>query len=60
VAERRSAGDRAVLLVGHGGWITALVHLPAGADGVDAAHWPAAPRHGALVRWPAPDATHPG
>jgi alpha-ribazole phosphatase len=60
VAERRSAGDRAVLRVGHGGWITALVHLPAGADGVDAAHWPAAPRHGALVRWPAPDATHPG
>lgn len=60
VAERRSAGDPAVLLVGHGGWITALVHLPRGAGAVDAAQWPAAPRHGALVRWPAPDAAHPG
>jgi alpha-ribazole phosphatase len=64
VDERRGAGDRAVLLVGHGGWITALVHLPraAVAEGatLDAAQWPAAPRHGALVRWPAPDAAHPG
>jgi len=34
--------------------------LPRAAVAVDAAQWPTAPRHGALVRWPAPDATHPG
>ncbi len=60
VAERRSAGDAAVLLVGHGGWITALLHPLPGAGSLAATHWPAPPRHGALVRWPPPDATHPG
>jgi alpha-ribazole phosphatase len=65
VAERQAAGDRAVLLVGHGGWITALVHPPVAAGRLDAAHWPAPPRHGALVRHavavhpPAADAVHP-
>jgi hypothetical protein len=58
-------GSRAVRLVGHHCWITALVHLPRAAVAVDAtldaAQWPAAPRHGALVRRPpAPDAVHPG
>ena len=59
VAERAAAGDAAVLLVGHGGWITALAHPLAGAGPVDAARWPAPPRHGELVRWPAPAAVHP-
>jgi alpha-ribazole phosphatase len=65
VAERQAAGDRAVLLVGHGGWITALVH-PLGAEGpIDASRWPAPPRHGTRVRHvvaarsPAADAVHP-
>jgi alpha-ribazole phosphatase len=59
VAERQAAGDRAVLLVGHGGWITALVTPRVAAGPLDAAHWPAPPRHGALVRWPAAHATRP-
>ncbi len=60
VAERRAAGDTAVLLVGHGGWITALTHPLPPEGAVDAARWPAPPRHGALVRWPSPAAIHPG
>ena len=38
-----------VLLVGHGGWINALRHVPPGCTAVAAADWPAPPRHGALV-----------
>lgn len=60
VAERAAAGDAAVLLVGHGGWITALTHPLPEAGLVDAARWPAPPRHGTLVRWPAAGAVHPG
>ncbi len=64
VRERDAAADTAVLLVGHGGWITALGQLPLGAGApqgpIDAARWPPPPRHGALVRWPpAPAAVHP-
>jgi alpha-ribazole phosphatase len=65
VAERAAAGDEAVVLVGHGGWITALVHAPAAEGVLDAARWPAPPRHGArvchaaAVHPPAPAAVHP-
>lgn len=57
-----AAGPR--LLVTHGGWINALLHLrlhsplhhPLGAPlspaSIDAAHWPPPPPHGALRRWP--------
>jgi alpha-ribazole phosphatase len=41
------------LLVGHAGWITALVHLPPGCADLRAADWPAPLPHGALRRWPA-------
>ena len=40
------------LVVGHGGWINALLHVPAGCTHIDPARWPAAPRHGQLRRWP--------
>jgi alpha-ribazole phosphatase len=65
VAERHAAGDAAVLLVGHGGWINALVHPPVAEGPVDASRWPVPPRHGALVRHalavrsPAAGAVHP-
>jgi broad specificity phosphatase PhoE len=64
VRERDAAADTAVLLVGHGGWITALGQLPLGVGApqgpIDAARWPPPPRHGALVRWPpAPAAVRP-
>ncbi len=39
------------LLVGHGGWINALVHMPMLRAPLDAARWPAPPPHGALRRW---------
>jgi alpha-ribazole phosphatase len=40
------------LVVTHGGWLNALLHvLPAG-TALDATRWPAPPAHGALVRWP--------
>ena len=53
-SQQGAAGPR--LLVTHGGWINALLQLrpglPADADRMDAAHWPAPPPHGALRRWP--------
>lgn len=45
-----TAGVR--LLVGHGGWINTLLHVPTGSTRLDAADWPAAPPHGALRCWP--------
>ena len=44
------------LLVSHGGWLNALRHVPPGCVSLAATAWPAPPRHGALVRWPAPPA----
>jgi alpha-ribazole phosphatase len=44
--------QRGCLLVGHGGWINTLLHVPPGAQALPAHAWPAPPRHGALVRWP--------
>jgi len=49
-----SAADGSRLLVTHGGWINALLHLPHGVQAVDAASWPAPPPHGALQRWTKP------
>lgn len=45
------------ILVGHGGWINALLHvpdMPLGLLHMPASAWPAPPRHGALTRvqWP--------
>lgn len=40
------------LLVTHGGWINALLHLPPGCTHLPAAAWPAAPKHASLTRWP--------
>ena len=37
-------------LVGHGGWINALAHVPPGLPGLAATDWPAPPRHGTLTR----------
>lgn len=39
------------LVVSHGGWINALLHLPPGCVSVSAADWPAAPPHAALRCW---------
>lgn len=44
------AGDGTRLLVTHGGWINALLHVAPGAAHVNAAHWPAPPAPGALIR----------
>jgi len=38
------------LVVTHGGWLNAWLHVPAGATAVAAGAWPPAPRHGSLVR----------
>lgn len=38
------------LLVSHGGWINALLHVPAGLQHMPASAWPAPPRHGSLTR----------
>ena len=51
------AGDVASnprLLVSHGGWINALLHVPPGLQDMAASAWPAPPRHGSLTRvcWP--------
>lgn len=46
-----AAGGAPRLVVSHGGWINALLHLPPGTTAIDAARWPAAPRHGELRRW---------
>jgi alpha-ribazole phosphatase len=47
-----AASDGVRLVVRHGGWINALLHVPAGCTRLDAAGWPPAPPHGALRRWP--------
>lgn len=36
-------------LVGHGGWINALLHVPPGRAALPASAWPAPPRHGSLT-----------
>ncbi len=46
-------GSAPRLLVGHGGWINTLLHVPPGCTAIAAANWPPAPPHGALRRWPA-------
>ena len=43
-------GPGPCLLVGHGGWINALLHVPPGLQQVPASIWPAPPRHGSLTR----------
>lgn len=56
VADATAAGAPR-LLVGHGGWLNALLHLPRllpPAQTLAASDWPAAPRHGTAVRWPVP------
>ena len=40
------------LLVGHAGWINALLHVPPGTLHLAAADWPPPVPHGALRRWP--------
>ena len=43
-------------IVSHGGWINSLLHLPrllGEGAALQAADWPAAPRHGTLRCWPA-------
>lgn len=42
------------LIVGHGGWINTLLHVPPGCTAIAAVHWPAPPPHGALRCWPVP------
>ena len=44
------AGERPRLVVGHGGWINAWLHLAPQGRHVDAANWPAGPPHGSLQR----------
>ena len=39
------------LVVTHGGWLNAWLHLTGSGAAPEAARWPAAPPHGALVRW---------
>jgi alpha-ribazole phosphatase len=41
------------LLVTHGGWLNAWLNLPSTCMHIDAARWPAAPRHGSLRVGPA-------
>ncbi len=48
VEEARAQG-RARLVVTHGGWLNAWRHVPPDAARLDAAQWPAPPRHGALI-----------
>ena len=48
-------------IVGHGGWINSLLHLPRllpGSPPLAAADWPAAPPHSALRCWPAAGAAN--
>ena len=47
-------GSCPCLLVSHGGWINALLHVPPGLQTMPASHWPAPPRHGSLTRVPGP------
>ncbi len=44
------AGDAPCLLVSHGGWINALVHLQPGRVPLTARSWPAPPAHSSLTR----------
>ena len=44
------AGSSPRLLVSHGGWINALLHVPPGLQQMPASAWPAPPRHGSLTR----------
>jgi alpha-ribazole phosphatase len=48
VAEQQ---QRSCLLVSHGGWINALLHVPPGTQHLPASAWPAPPRHATLIRW---------
>jgi alpha-ribazole phosphatase len=53
-AAAAKAAAATCLVLTHGGWINALLHVSPQvlAAGVMPAHaWPAAPRHGSLVRW---------
>lgn len=50
---RASAAPR--LLVTHAGWLNAGLHVPVGCTHIDAATWPAAPRHGSLSLLPPRD-----
>jgi alpha-ribazole phosphatase len=45
-----SGSSKVRIVVTHGGWINALLHVPADAALVDAAVWPAPPRHSSLTR----------
>lgn len=45
-----AAGAAPRLLVTHGGWLNAGLHVLAGCSRIDPATWPAAPRHGSLSR----------
>lgn len=42
----------ACLLVSHGGWINALLHVPPGLTCLAASAWPAPPKHSSLTRVP--------
>lgn len=46
------AGSGPRLIVGHGGWINALMRLEPCAAAAGAGGWPPAPAHGSLRRWP--------
>ncbi len=43
-------GPGSCLLVSHGGWINALLHVPPGLQKLPASAWPPPPRHGSLTR----------
>jgi alpha-ribazole phosphatase len=43
--------DAARLVVTHGGWINALLHVPPGLQRLAAADWPAPPRPGQGLHW---------
>ena len=58
VAERRAAGARHVLIVGHAGWLNALRLDDAAL--AQAGRWPAAPGYGAPLRWGSVPADGPG
>ena len=44
------ASSKPRLLVSHGGWINALLHVPRGLQQMPASHWPTPPRHGSLTQ----------
>ena len=43
--------DAPRMLVTHGGWINALLHVPSGLQHLAAADWPAPPRPGQGLHW---------